>query len=410
MRQSSARWSGSLSVAHRWCAAAWIIGALIAPPLEGAAYAVLLPVALIRFRAFLEFLALHPRMRLVVVSYAAVLSWVLLSQLWSSDGAEGKLYVRSMVVPFLVVHAALSRQCMVGVLFWPGAIWSAVLVANWVGLPVPHAIQPDHPGRASLALIMMGCAAFWGAIDRGEARSWLRPAFGLAVWLFGTAVSGSRASVVSVSGGVLAGIVLRGRSCSHVNGAVWPVLTAAIVVAPALMWTPLGSKLVATPSKFLGTSMVQHTLFDGVDRVLSSRLGMWDWTLRESSHEFVGHGARSWHHDFKKACAAGAPRSSLVTRINPALGKLDHAHSVLIQVMYEQGLVGVALLIGFVAAVGEVAWHALSSRVGFLLTVVFAAIVIMSFVEGALVTRASAAELTILIALASVDPTTPKPR
>ena len=98
-----------------------------------------------------------------------------------------------------------------------------------------------------------------------------------------------------------------------------------------------------------------------------------------------------------------------MTRIDPAAGVLDHAHSVLLQVMYEQGLVGVVLLIGFIVTVGEVAWSVRVSKVGLLLIVAFTAIVVMSLAEGALLTRASATALTILIALVSVDTTATEP-
>lgn len=409
MRQVVGQFEPSLERLHRWCAATWVVGALLAPPLEGGAYAVLLPVALIRFRAFLRLLALHPQLRFVVVSYAALLSWALLSQSWSPDGTEGKLYARSMVVPFLVVHAALTRHFMVAALFWPGAVWSVVLVATWVGLPVPPAIQPDHPSKAALGLVMLGCVAFSGAIDQVEARSWLKSAFDVAVWFFGAALAGSRTSVVSVLGGAFAGAVLTRRSIGHAMGTIWPSVTVVVVVAAAMMWTPLGSKVAAHWSRFGGTSTVAHTIADRVDTMLSSRLGLWDWTLTASSHVFVGHGARSWPHDFKEAIAAGVPRVSLVTRIDPAAGVLDHAHSVLLQVMYEQGLVGVVLLIGFIVTVGEVAWSVRVSKVGLLLIVAFTAIVVMSLAEGALLTRASATALTILIALVSVDSTATKP-
>ena len=182
-----------------------------------------------------------------------------------------------------------------------------------------------------------------------------------------------------------------------------------VVVAAAMMWTPLGSKVDAIWPRFAGPSMVHGTIADRLDAALSSRLGLWDWTLTASSHVFVGHGARSWPHDFQEAVAAGVPRVSLVTRIDPAAGVLDHAHNVLLQVMYEQGLVGVVLLIGFIVTVGEVAWSVRVSQVGLLLIVAFTAIVIMSLAEGALLTRASATALTILIALVSVDTTATEP-
>ncbi len=120
MRLFNERLEACLADVHRWSAVAWIVGALLAPPLEGGAYAVLLPIALIRFRALAELLAKRWRVRLVLLSYAALLSWAFVSLSWAPVGAEGKLYVRTMIGPFLVVHAALTRQVMVWALFWPG--------------------------------------------------------------------------------------------------------------------------------------------------------------------------------------------------------------------------------------------------------------------------------------------------
>ena len=105
----------------------------------------------------------------------------------------------------------------------------------------------------------------------------------------------------------------------------------------------------------------------------------------------------------------GKPRVTIVTSIPPQAGSLNHAHSILIQMMYEQGLIGVALLIGFVAAVGNLAWNRRDTASGTLLVVVALAIAIMSLTEGALLTRSSAATFTILIGLCSVDSTATKP-
>lgn len=409
MRSFNERLEACLADVHRWSAAAWIVGALLAPPLEGGAYAALLPIALIRFHAFAELLAKRWRVRLVLLSYAALLSWAFVSLSWAPVGTEGKLHVRTMIVPFLVVHAALTRQVMVWALFWPGAIWSAILVATWAGLPVPSFIQPDHPSRAALGLAMLGCVAFSSVADRDAASGLLKGCLGTVVWFTGAAIASSRAGVVAVLGGALVGATLTRRSVGHAVRTMWPLATVLAVVAAAMMWTPLGSKIAAYWSRFAGPSVVHGTIADRLDAALSSRLGLWDWTLTASSHVFVGHGARSWPHDFQEAIAAGVPRVSLVTRIDPAAGVLDHAHSVLLQVMYEQGLVGVVLLIGFIVTVGEVAWSVRVSKVGLLFIVAFTAIVIMSLAEGALLTRASATALTILIALVSVDTTATEP-
>jgi hypothetical protein len=409
MWQSSERFEVWSSGVHRWCAAAWIAGALLAPPLEGAAYAVLAAVALVRCKAFVGMLSLHLRLRFVVVTYAAVLSWAFLSTAWSPDGAEGKVYARIMIVPFFVIHAGLTLQVMATILFWPGAIWSAVLVAAWLGVPVPSLIVPDHPSKAALGLVMLGCVAFSGVVDRNAARGWSQWCLKIPIWFAGAAVASSRTGVVAVLSGSLLGFALTRRSIRHALRTIMPLAVGFVVIAGALGFTPVGKKALASLASLGDTSAVTRSIADRLDSTLSFRLGLWDWTMTACSHVFVGHGALSWPHDFRAAMTEGKPRVTIVTSIPPQAGSLNHAHSILIQMMYEQGLIGVALLIGFVAAVGNLAWNRRDTASGTLLVVVALAIAIMSLTEGALLTRSSAATFTILIGLCSVDSTATKP-
>ncbi|MBM4114443.1 MAG: O-antigen ligase family protein [Phycisphaerae bacterium] len=395
---------------HLWAATVWIVGALLAPPLEGAAYAVLAAVALVRCRAFVGMLSVHPRLRFVVVTYAAVLFWAFLSMAWSPDGAEGKVYARIMIVPIFVVHAGLTREAMARILFWPGAIWSVILVAAWLGIPVPSLIIPDHPSKTVLGLVMLGCVAFSGAFDWKAVRSWSHWCLKIPTWFAGAAVAGSRTGVVAVLSGSLLGFALTRRSIRHTLRTIMPLAVVFVVIAGALGFTPVGKKALAYLPSLTDTSAVTRSIADRLDKTLSSRLALWDWTMTACSHVFVGHGALSWPRDFQAAMTEKKPRLTIVTSINPGAESLNHAHSILIQMMYEQGLIGVALLIGFAAAVGNLAWNRRDTASGALLIVVGLAIAIMSLTEGALLTRSSAAMFTILIGLCSVDSTAPELR
>jgi predicted membrane-bound mannosyltransferase len=80
-----------------------------------------------------------------------------------------------------------------------------------------------------------------------------------------------------------------------------------------------------------------------------------------------------------------------------------------LQLFYEQGLVGLVLLGGFALMLAEWAWKARLTKAGVLGLSTLVAFSVLSLVEGALLTRATAAALAVVVAIRSIDAAATEP-
>jgi len=342
MTLGSLQASRFLARTHRYSALAWIFGALLAAPLEAAAYSVLLPVSLLRFRSCVQRVQSDHGIRFLLFCYLLLLVWGCLSQFWAPEGVTGKLYFRSMVVPILVAHAGVRIRELLVVVSVPGLIWTVMFAVIECGVLLPQELVPDHVSKTSLGLLMLACASLVGLV-LSPTRFDLAASTGAAlVWVIGSACARSRTDVFAVLAitPVIVAVARVSRGLALRAVVLGFLVIGALVVVFAI--SPVGEKM---SSKLHQAPRMQASepWGDKLDGILSARLGLWEWTLASCRHEFIGHGALSWPHEFQSAMSNGTLNLQFVTVVSAELKSMTFAHNLPLQLLYEQGLIGVAL-------------------------------------------------------------------
>lgn len=400
----------SIARLHAWAAMAWLVGALVSPPMEGAAFAALALAALIRWREFVQRMVGDRDLCFTLLLMLLTLGWAWLSRAWSPAGVNGKLHVRVLLAPFMIVHAGLTLRQVLCAMALPGLWWALVLGIAWCGVPLGDLV-PEHPSRAMLGLLTLGAACVaqmqswvgWGKVG------WLAVAW--LAWGVGAAVASSRAGVVAVAASALITTAVSRRSVRKGLLAVMAAGLALALSVTVLWFTPVGYKMRSTFDAAVSADSGDPFRFDlhDLDTLLSMRLSLWDWTLASARREVVGHGAGSWeHHVRDPVIGATRDRSGYWLDQRRAFG-LDHAHMLPLQLFYEQGLVGLVLLVGFALMLAEWAWKARLTKAGVLGLSTLVAFSVLSLVEGALLTRATAAALAVVVAIRSIDAAATEP-
>jgi hypothetical protein len=246
-----------------------------------------------------------------------------------------------MVVPILVAHAGVRIRELLVVVSVPGLIWTVMFAVIECGVSLPHYLVPDHVSKTSLGLLLLACASLVGLV---LSPTWfdLTASAGAALsWVIGSACARSRTDVLSVLAitPIIVAVAKFSRGLAFRAVALGLLFSGAIVV---FAMSPVAEKM----SFRLQDALVTHASAswgDKLDGILSKRLGLWEWTLASCRHEFIGHGALSWPHEFQSAMSNRTLNLQFVTVVSAQLKSVTFAHNLPLQLLYEQGLIGVAL-------------------------------------------------------------------
>jgi len=389
----------------------WVVGVTTSPPIEAAAFAALAVSALLRWPTFVARLRERPALRTAVLFYLATVGWACASSLWRPEGVTASLYLRLMLAPLLIVHAPLSMRTLRWVACVAGVAWTAVLLALHFGVPIPEALVPNHVSKTLAALMLLGAFAGAGVIRWEGWRRLCASAALLAAWFVGSALAASRARVGAI---LIAVCVCAMASRRTVKGAVITSLMLVLTIGAAwvaMSNTPLAAK-IQSYSSLLPSDLSGALSADGVqsiDAFLSRRLTLWDWTVHHIEHPLIGSGAGSWPVAFDASIGAGNATTSWGTAIPRNYTHVHNAHSLPLQLWFEQGAVGVTLFLGFLASYLVWAWRARGGEAGLTGLVLLVAFTTQCPAGGVLLSRASAGLLACLVALMSVNAAAPEP-
>lgn len=334
---------GSLAGAHLVLATAWMASFGVSKAIEGILFGALVGVTLLRARDLMPVwrAAWHSSRALVV--FTALLAWVWCSGAWSPDGAPAEsVPSRFLLVPWLLVP--LGRSCFV--LIW-AYLGGQMFQATWIisegltaaelrqGAPLgssgdpyqwryllafaaPLAVAIATAARraipTSMALLAAG-TTLWAGIFLGSRTPLFGALAGIATVLALALMAGGRARKVGVLVLILGGALIAGTAATR--GPVWVRLAiAGEAVAPL-----------------------------EIDRALSRRPTLWRLALAGMPDApILGHGRGS----FKTALVASAqdPDSDVRALWGPSGPNLQGAHCAFLDLAYEQGLVGLGLMVG----------------------------------------------------------------
>ncbi len=341
---------------HALLACGWLIGMLASPPVEAVAYAGLLPVALLRWRYAVGV----GRDRLLIVGttcFGALIAWAAASQLWSPASCSTGFPARLATVPLLVLHAGVRATDVRLACFIGGGYRVAIGALGLVGAQLPAWLVPNHSAQETPGLLVFGAAT---ASLFAEPRWWIRllPVACLSLWAMAAAQIQSVGTVVASSIAGVVAVVTAARSKWLALATVAAMMAGLAGLALALRGSPLWIKTdrkMAALSTPQGADALVATP-QAIDAALSARLQIWDWTIRKIPEApLAGHGAGSWAHAFKAAVESGAPMTPWESP-RRRVGLQSHAHNLYLQVLFEFGVVGLALLVVCLGAWSARAW------------------------------------------------------
>lgn len=389
---------------HQWAVCAWFVGMMVSPPLEGVAFGVLGVAAVIRWRTFWALVDARQPVRWAVYLYVGLMAWVAVTSLWGPGEGDGLRDFRLMVAPLAVVHARPSARALAGALLLGGSVWAVIGACELAGIDVSPSLQPPHITRTFLGLQLLGIASFAVLLC---ARGWrpLTLALGCsALWVAGVMHWATRTTAIACV--AAAGLTATQRHGATRTLAIGTMCLVAAGVGVALLApnTPLVKK-VNTKLKQLAAASDGDAVLpsaEQVDDFLSKRLVIWDWTVSQSDSGIGwGRGFGSWKAEFSAACEHGLVVPSWGEAKKVRLAHITHGHNIFLQVLYEQGVIGLVLLGGFLAALwGTVRCHSdsLLTTLGIMSLATFVLVKCTS--GGEVLSRASTTYFALFLSLA----------
>ena len=323
---------------------------------------VLVPVAVLRWQALRALVQDSRRFAAVAAAYVGLVAWVYFSAAWAPEGASPNFSIRHLCAPMLVAHAGVALRGLLFAAIVGGGFRAAVAAVQIVGIAVPEALAISHVSKATLAMQLLGVSAFTLAASARSWTQWPAPVGTFALWVAGTLQLASRGSAIAGIVGGIIGVVSQSRSWRRLAVVAVSLALAVGAAAMVLRGSPLEQKVAmkgALAEKAGGEGQQSGGLsLERLDTILSSRLVLWHWTLHRLPRAAIaGRGLGSWAADFNAAAAAGLVTPSWRSTPWPPDLRMPHAHNLYLQVAYEQGVVGLALLASLVVALLRCVWR-----------------------------------------------------
>ena len=353
----NARLEQALAVAHQAAAAGWLAAAAIAPAPEGIMYGLLAATSALRWRAVADVVISGPA-RIPLRVLGALLAWSVASSLIAGGfaGAVTGIPGRTSLAPFLVAAAGLGPRWLVGATVVPGVYWTVLLLLQKLA-PAPWQVRMiPHPSATFVGLQWLCALGVGVASTKGPVLARASGAIATALAFVGAGLAQSRTLAIAMLISLLTTPMIPAGLRSRFSRA-W--LNAPIVIAAvfAIWMSPIGQKSAGHAAALLREGT--HPSFDSVDRLLSHRWYLHVWTAERATTDpstcLLGHGTYSWRRDFHAAAPSGPANPD--NPGYPPAAFFGHAHELYLQTLYEQGAVGLAILISLGIAIAAVGWR-----------------------------------------------------
>jgi len=333
-----------------WIMAAWCASLSLARPIEAALFAAAAFVAVYRLPATLRvaMALLRTPVALLVVAY---LAWTAASTMlspveWTWRDAMPK---RMFLVPLLLVPVLPRWRLLIG-----GLVAGGLVSACYLGLAAllargPWSSIPREPADGATApiacAVVVGLAALAGSSRRVRVAGPMAAAAALAM----QAQASMRAAVAgSLAGAASLLAVTRGRARWALAGVLG--LVAAIALGASLVLGGLARESMPDQGVRLD--------YASLNQLSSNRLELYRLTLSAAQDRpLLGHGRNAWRGEID---ALRPPEGEVdpYARQIWTFRTLAYAHNTPIDVLYQSGVVGLALVAAAAALVLRAAWRA----------------------------------------------------
>lgn len=352
------RGAPGLAVAHLVLGCCWCVSLSIGAAVEGAFFALLVGLALVRLPRTLPLYASLLR-TWVFAWYAAWVLWQMSSNLWSVVPVESW------------VDALLPRRAMALLALWPVAVhWRTLLGALCAGAlmgAAGAAVAALWHGRMGLEAADLVIAKYrssagpLAAVGIATATACMLSARSVRAWLGALAAQGllafqlcalaGRAAALAAVAAVFA-VLVRAPSPTGALPRRMTILAlaAGAVVAAALTGGPLRDRFA---------QMGSQTPAQTGEPPSNIRMVLWEeaWE-RGLEHPIVGHGVNAWRFTVGREMAADPAQFGIRKSRAARLSQANHAHNTLLGAWYGTGIVGVLLLLGTFVCILRSLWRA----------------------------------------------------
>ncbi|MFZ9880253.1 MAG: O-antigen ligase family protein [Phycisphaerales bacterium] len=353
--------------------AAWCASLSLARPLEAGLFSAAAFVAIYRLPATLRVVValLRTPVALLVVAYLALTAGatMLSTSGWTWSDAMPK---RMFVVPLLLAPVLPRWRLLIAGLVAGGLISTCYLAVAALLARGPWNSLPREP--ADGATVPIACAVVVGlaALSSSSWRVRVGGPLAAAAALSMQAQASMRAAVAgSLAGAATLLLVTRGRTR-------WTL--AAILAVVAAMARGASLVLGGLARESMPREGVRRE-YSSLNTLSSNRLELWRLTLAAAKdHPLIGHGRKSWRGDIDTLRPSDGAIDPYAQQIWTFRG-LAYGHNTPIDVLYQSGAVGLALLSAAAALVLRAAWNArgLSPCAALVLPLVVSAFAVAQF-------------------------------
>jgi O-antigen ligase len=335
------RRSPGLAGWHATAAAGWAFFVPLSRSIEAGFFVALIAFAVLRFsaihRCWWAALRTVPGVCFVAWILLVVTAGLLRQEPWSWSSSWP---TRQFLIPLLLVPVIHRWRLLLAALSAGAIAASGVCLIESIGVLARGESLLEHQSRRGAFVLPIALLA---SVATLAGCGWIRRLAGTGATLVSVAALGTttqRSMLVAAAAG-LAAFAAMPRVSLAFRAAIAGVLVG-------------GAILAATVSQWSGAAAVRfETLWatDGED----SRVGLWQVTLEESLHRpLIGHGLSAWRPAME-AARDECPTCHPVLAILDRRADLNYAHNTVIDLLFESGLLGTAIL-AFGAAWGVRRW------------------------------------------------------